>query len=291
MLRYYSYYSIGGYKDFYLGSDADKFEATYYIPLLPIWEKRAEEKNDTTLKQKTEQLRQLPSIKILDETNSYGMPSAGNILFSHGGYKLIYEHLEGEVYALSVRDIESCDKDETGRDTPFLFAITADTPDDTQKLNKLAAYAANNLATFSKAISSSIGYDVEKNGLRFDLAALNEHFNKIIAKQTSCDVTTAEKDITISAKKNSVQLLVIPDGIPEERVTKELNLTGKPTTSVYQSKILPLDLPKTLVKRLRSHYTALISESEQATAAKVKKDIFKALGIGILIGIIIAQLF
>ena len=291
MLRYYSYYSIGGYKDFYLGSDADKFEATYYIPLLPIWEKRAEEKNDAALKQKTEQLRELPSIKIIDEADSYGMPSAGNILFSHGGYKLIYEHLEGDVYALSVRDIEGNDKDETGRDTPFLFIVTADTPEDTQKLNKLAAYAANNLATFSKTISSSIGFDVEKNGLRFDLAALNARFDKIIAKQTICDVTTAEKEITILAKKNSVQLLIIPDGITEQTTIAELKLAGKQTTSVYLSEILPLDLPKTLIKRLRSHYTALINENEQATAAKIKKDIFKAVGIGIVIGIILANLF
>lgn len=39
MLRYYSYYSVGGYKDFYLGSNADQFEASYYLSLLPVWEK------------------------------------------------------------------------------------------------------------------------------------------------------------------------------------------------------------------------------------------------------------
>ena len=35
MLRYYSYYSVGGYKDFYLGSNADQFDASYYLSLLP----------------------------------------------------------------------------------------------------------------------------------------------------------------------------------------------------------------------------------------------------------------
>lgn len=41
MLRYYSYYSVGGYKDFYLGSNADQFEASYYLSLLPVWGKKS----------------------------------------------------------------------------------------------------------------------------------------------------------------------------------------------------------------------------------------------------------
>ena len=41
MLRYYSYYSVGGYKDFILGTSEDKQEATYYLPLLSVLEKRA----------------------------------------------------------------------------------------------------------------------------------------------------------------------------------------------------------------------------------------------------------
>ena len=49
MLRYYSYYSVGGYKDFYLGSNADQFDASYYLSLLPVWEKRAQEKEDAEL--------------------------------------------------------------------------------------------------------------------------------------------------------------------------------------------------------------------------------------------------
>ena len=31
MLRYYSYYSVGGYKDFFLGDSDNKAENTYYI--------------------------------------------------------------------------------------------------------------------------------------------------------------------------------------------------------------------------------------------------------------------
>ena len=63
MLRYYSYYSVGGYKDFYLGSNADQFDASYYLSLLPVWEKRAQEKEDAELQKKVDELKKLPSIK------------------------------------------------------------------------------------------------------------------------------------------------------------------------------------------------------------------------------------
>ena len=46
MLRYYSYYSVGGYKDFILGTSEDKQEATYYLPLLPVLEERAKTDED-----------------------------------------------------------------------------------------------------------------------------------------------------------------------------------------------------------------------------------------------------
>ena len=67
MLRYYSYYSVGGYKDFYLGSNTDQFEASYYLSLLPVWEKRAQEKDDSELQKKVDELKKLPSIKVMDE--------------------------------------------------------------------------------------------------------------------------------------------------------------------------------------------------------------------------------
>lgn len=46
MLRYYSYYSVGGYKDFILGTSEEKQEATYYLPLLPVLEERAKTDED-----------------------------------------------------------------------------------------------------------------------------------------------------------------------------------------------------------------------------------------------------
>ena len=63
MLSYYSYYSIGGYKDLFLGTNNNKEEATYYLPLLPVLEERA--KNDVEIAKVVGELKSLPAIKQL----------------------------------------------------------------------------------------------------------------------------------------------------------------------------------------------------------------------------------
>lgn len=291
MLRYYSYYSVGGYKDFYLGSNADQFEASYYLSLLPVWEKRAQEKDDSELQKKVDWLKKLPSIKVMDEKQSYGMPKAGNTLFSHGGYKLIYEHLEGDTYALAVRDIPSSSKDESGRETPFLFIITSDNQEDTKKLNVLAAYAATNMATFSNMISSTLGYDVEKNGLRFDVATLNIWIDKVTKTQTATEVSTIEKELNISARKGAVSLLLIPDGVPSQTAINEQGLIGRSVVTVHTSDILPLDNPQKLIFILRKHYAKQLQDSEKAMSDKRLKELAIAAGGGALFGLIIAKMF
>ena len=46
MIHYYTYYSVGGYKDMYLGSEASEVERAYYLPLLDVEERQAKEEND-----------------------------------------------------------------------------------------------------------------------------------------------------------------------------------------------------------------------------------------------------
>ena len=264
---------------------------SYYLSLLPVWEKRAQEKEDAELQKKVDELKKLPSIKVMDEKQSYGMPKAGNSLFSHGGYKLIYEHLEGDTYALAVRDIHSSSKDESGRETPFLFVITSDNQEDVKKLNVLAAYAATNIATFSNMISSTLGYDVEKNGLRFDVAALNIWIDKVIKTQKSTEVSTIEKDLNISAQKGAVSLLLIPDGVPSQTAINEQGLIGRSLVAAHTSDILPLDNPQKLISLLRKHYAKQLQDSEKAMSDKRLKELAIAAGGGALLGLILAKMF
>lgn len=291
MLRYYAYYSVGGYKDFYLGSNADQFEASYYLSLLPILEKRAQENADLELQKKVDKLKKLPSIKVMNEKQSYGMPKAGFSLFSHGGYKLIYEHLEGDTYALAVRDIPSSSKDESGRATPFLFIITSDNPEDTKKLNVLAAYTATNLTTFSNMISSTLGYDVEKNGLRFDAAALNIWIDNVTKAQKSTEISTIKQELNTSARKGAVSLLLIPDGIPSQTAIIEQGLIEKDVVIAHTSDVLPLDNPQKLISILRTYYEKQFQDNEKTMSEKRLKELVIAAGGGVLLGLIIAKLF
>jgi hypothetical protein len=73
MLRYYSYYNVGGYKDMFLGDSNMKTDKTYFLPLLPIWKKKASA-GDSDLAAKVKSLEALTSIKIVTRDESYGLP-------------------------------------------------------------------------------------------------------------------------------------------------------------------------------------------------------------------------
>ena len=96
MLRYYSYYSVGGYKDFILGTSEEKQEATYYLPLLPLLEERA--KTDEDAAKLFDQQKDLPKIQQLSAEQPFNLPTSARVLFSHAGYKLLYKHLEYPCY-------------------------------------------------------------------------------------------------------------------------------------------------------------------------------------------------
>lgn len=236
MLRYYTYYSIGGYKDLYLGSSEDKMASTYYLPLLPIIEENA--KNDAEAQKEYEKLKDLPRIFQLSDTNNYKLPSSALSLFSHAGYKLIYKHLEGDIHALALRDIECGAKDETGRTIPFLIVITGDTPEDVKQLNYVATYFASYLKETEKDVSSFIGYDKEKNGLCFKLADFNKWLECIVKENKSCKIVTEDSVITVRGAEGKVALITLSGGIDLQCAVKEQSLMSNEIISVEMDKIV-----------------------------------------------------
>lgn len=289
MLRYYAYYSVGGYKDFYLGSSEDDFESSYYFSLLPIWKERAEKENDTELAERVKTLSALPQITNMSIQNRCGFPPSGAVLFTHAGYKLIYEHLEGSVYALATRDIVSSDNDESGRQTPFSFVILADTEKDRKDLDLIASYASMNLRTFNEKISSSLQYDIQVNGLRFDRAVVNNWLRQVVAEQDYPEVFTVSEMVPVSEVPGKVALLMIPEGLTDEIAIREQSLEGKETVSVMEPEVLPIDTPKELCSRLHRHYTGIGSRQE---AEKLRiKELAIAAGAGLLLGIMLTAIF
>lgn len=275
MLRYYTYYSIGGYKDLYLGSSSDKAESTYYLPLLSVLEEKTE--RDTDAKKEFETFMSLPPIYQLSDKNHYNLPSSASSLFSHAGYKMLYQHVEGSIYALAIRDIACGTKDELGRTIPFLFVITADTSEDVRKLDILATFIASYLYESEKQIASFIGYDKEKNGLRFKLREFNAWLDAIFSENKSCAIVTTEGVICINGEVGKVALLTLPSGIRISYAKEEQNIKSTNIIAIAMDKIIS----KAETERIISQLEQATEELKREKAANVLlKKILVAAGIG-----------
>ncbi len=284
MLRYYSYYSVGGYKDFLLGSKDDREEATYYLPLLPVLEERAE--NDAEAAKQVECLRKLPAIKQLSSNSTYGLPSPARTLFSHGGYKFIYKHLEDGCHAMALRNIADNGKDEHGRSVPFMFVIMGDSAEDIKALDVIATYIAANISTVEEMLPQFLYMDVEKNGLKFELAKFNSWLDDVLAKRTSTTLPTVNGGVEVHAKPDTVALLVLPQGISAETAITEQKITSHEFPCISETDILSKDNPEQLVKLALSLADEL--KEERKRNGTFRKGIVAAGISGLFVGALIA---
>lgn len=283
MLRYYTYYSIGGYKDLYLGSSEDKLESTYYLPLLSVLKENSA--TDETARNEYYRLSSLPAIHQLSDKENFNLPTSASPIFSHAGYKIIYRHIEGDVHALALRDITSGAKDEMGRKIPFLIVFTADTIEDVLKLNVITAYIASNLHQAEQSIASFLGYDIDKNGLRFKLAEFNAWINQILDNDNSTKIVTRDGVITIRGEKDSVALLALPSGINLSYAVIEQNLVSNEIKSVDMNKIIN----KTDVEQIISQLETTSEELNyiKSLYSKLKKNMIVVGIICFILGAII----
>lgn len=285
MLRYYSYYSVGGYKDFILGTSEDKQEATYYLPLLPVLKERA--KTDEDAAKLFEQQKDHPKIQQLSAEQSFNLPTSARVLFSHAGYKLLYKHLEGDYYALALRNISGNTKDEHGRSVPFMFVITGDTKHDVEVLNILATYFACNIKGVETILSKYLFMDIDVNGLKFELTKFNSWVKSIISNNSSTILPTMNGGKSINAQNNKVTLLVLPDGITEQKAITEQKLETMEITSVKEIEVLSKENPERLVKQILSIAEEL--KEERKKNATFKKGMIAAGAAGLFVGAFIAS--
>lgn len=285
MLRYYSYYSVGGYKDFILGTSEDKQEATYYLPLLPVLEERA--KTDEDAAKLFDQQKDLPKIQQLSAEQPFNLPTSARVLFSHAGYKLLYKHLEGDYYALALRNISANTKDEHGRSVPFMFVITGDTKHDVDVLNILATYFACNIKGVEAILSKYLFMDIDANGLKFELAKFNSWLKAVVANNSLTILPTMDGRKSIHAQIGNVALLVLPEGITEQKAITEQKLGTMEITSVKEIEILSKENPDRLVKQILSIAEEL--KDERKKNATFKKGMIAAGAAGLFVGAFIAS--
>lgn len=269
MLKYYSYYSVGGYKDMYLGSSETAEERTYYLPLIDFWKEQVangDKKNEKRLIES----EKVKKIAILSADESFGLPEDAAPMFSHGAYKLIYKVADTGEGMFAIRDITCDTKDENGRSIPFLLAVVADTEADRNTLECIAAYAAMHLSSFCETLSHLFEYDPQFNGLAFRIGQMNKLMKKVKTERKS-DVESIEGVVNLhKTAQGQVGLLLVPKGITPEKAAEEQNVGQKSGRILPIGSIVPLDNPEE-ARRLREM---------AVTIAQKKKRIRIALTIG-----------
>lgn len=175
MIRYYAYYSCGGYKDMYLGNSSDSANFTYFLPLLRIWKTGKKEEYS----KKLEQVKDLKQIEIVTQNNDFGFPKQAKKFFSHGGYKVVYQTLSNGDTCLCVRDITNDAKDEENRDIPYNILITASGEEDISKLDAFALHSIADIDELYETFSHLFIYDPIINGIKYNLGLANDLIEKV----------------------------------------------------------------------------------------------------------------
>lgn len=283
MLKYYSYYNVGGYKDMYLGDSSVKTTETHYLPLLSIWKKKAAS-GDSEAEDKVKLTENLSKIQILSSKDNFGLPEEATLMFSHGGYKVINKLTANGESIFAIRDIESSSKDESGRNIPFLMVIIGTTEDDAITLEKVTAYASSHLESFSKELANLFYYDADKNGVVFKLSAMNV-IVKRISNEANNTLLTIDGVKTVQAKRGGVSLLVLPEGLTKDYALTEQGIKGVPVQSVSIEQILPLDNQKKLIEILKN----IRGKESIFSDCKVQYIVGGAVILGFLIGYFIGR--
>ena len=242
MIHFYTYYSVGGYKDMYLGNDGQKEEKRYYLSLLPVEKTRAKENNDLTLMAKVERQSALPTIEPLTNDNRFGLPRLANKITTHGGFNIVFTHLEGEKFFIVLRGIQGSDKDESGRPIPFLMSFMSDSFGDLQKMRRLAGYLAQYTQTAKKELAAFLHYDPVENGLCFEQAKMLQWFGQVVANSQyeTLSLANGEK-VQIPSAKEEIALLVTAQSVSAKYVLGEINLPKTSRYAMSEKMILPKD--------------------------------------------------
>lgn len=224
MIKFYSYYNHGGYKDMYLGATSDSFAHKYYLPLLSAYEEELKNAYDAETERYIAKCSSLPKIILLnDSTKCINYPDEAKRMISHAGYKLIFRSASNGVTILSLRDISGT-KDSFGRSAPFSFLAVADSSDRSD-LSIIAEHMRSNILEWEVFLSSLFVYDLDVNGLRFDIGKLVQKW------QSVCE--TSIQDIDYKSYNRKVHLVVILHSKDLALCLKEQNLSRDDINVVY----------------------------------------------------------
>lgn len=222
MIKYFAYYSVGGYKDMYLGNSEMKEEHTYYSPFYSQWKSNTlPEKFIDRMKEQFEYLDKQPHIKILTATDE-DLPKDAGKFVSHSGFKLACCTLNNGSTTIALKDLNGCEKDENERSIPFMLQLLSD---DAETQIALADYIRTHLETEEKFFANLFEYNANYNCLQFNIAKLNAWIKDAIENKVH-----AVKDISATRR---LHMLVLSKGVTKEYVLSELDVLLKDTNKIY----------------------------------------------------------
>lgn len=225
MVKYYAYYSFGGYRELYLGNSNDSFEHSWFFSMLPIWEERLKESDDNALRAKIEEARNLPHIEDVGKGGENAIPAEASALVSHGGYDVIYKSA-GAHQVLAIKDIDS--RDDSGRPAPFMILFVAVDIDGAAVLDKLAEYLLANLSDFKNKATDLFTYDINKNGLRFNITLMNKILEEVIEQTPSLKIPWHEQyPVHTMITAQSLDVALQNQSLSKDDVYYAVNLNGK----------------------------------------------------------------
>lgn len=229
MIRIYSYYNHGGFKDMYLGTFDEDVEVKYYIPLYKVYEQRlAENPNDKKSADKITLWSSLAQIKELNENSSEAYPQDASIVISHSGYKVMLKQLQNGTTLLAVRDIPG-HADEFNRPSPFAIMLIGDGKQEYKNLCILADYlkTKENLSLFETFCSGVFEHDIKVNALQFHFKEFVSEVKDIISKHE------IKEEKFINDRK--VKLIVVPETLEAIDAIREQGLTKYDIELLYDT--------------------------------------------------------
>ena len=165
--------------------------------------------------------------------------------------------------------------------------ITGDSNADIRTLDILATYFAGNIKLVEQLLSQLLHMDMDKNGLRFELAKFNKWIKDIVKSYPSTMLPCISGGKKIQAYHNKVALLLLPDGISEANAIYEQRIDVNEVVAIPLSEIISKEDPDKLID-------IILDVSKQLQDEKKRNEMMKkgliAAGIGgFLVGSIIAS--
>lgn len=222
MIKYYAYYSVGGYKDMYLGNSEMEEECTYYSPFFSQWKSNILSENLVNrMKEQLEELDKHTHIKILTALDE-DLPKDASRFVSHSGFKLACCTLNNGATTIALKDLNGNSKDENERRIPFMLQLLSD---DTNTQIALADYIRTHLAMEEEFFANLFEYNAGYNCLQFNIAKLNAWIKDVIENKLNA--------INDNSTTRRLHMLVLSNGVSKEYAVSELGMKMKDVDNIY----------------------------------------------------------